>query len=167
MLEIGEHVAACGHVVVHAAHHGLSLFAAVLRLAITIVGEVGGKDVRRYSLLGLRNAESAIVLFQTSENIICEPGFVAKFKRDLNALRQSSQKFFEQFGLGLHIGRKLKQHWAKLSRLCEWLNGAEKTGHEVVSIFQSLDVRDHLMRLDPEAEALGSLCDPFLRSRIF
>src|SRR5437764_322100 len=95
MLEIGEHVAACGHVVVHAAHHRLSLFAAVLRLAIAIVDEVGGKDVRRYSLLGFGNAEGAIVLFQTSENIIWKPGFVAKFKRYLNGLRQSAD---EQFG---------------------------------------------------------------------
>ena len=88
MLEIRKHVTSGRHVFVQATHHRLPFFFAVLGLAVAIVGEVRGDHVRCHSLLSLSHAQRPIVLFQAREYVVGEPGFMPKFKRDLNPFGQ-------------------------------------------------------------------------------
>ncbi len=92
---------------------------------------------------------------------------MTKFKCRRQRARQKRKKILEQSGIGFQIRRQLEEHRPKLASAGQRLNRRQKTRNKILRPLQSLDVRDHLVRLDAKAKVRGRFLDPVLDRGLF
>lgn len=74
----------------------------------------GGDEITILTLFELGKAKRAVALAQTSENLVIEPGWVAKLESRSPAGRQKRQKALQPIDVFTKVGRKLKKNCANL-----------------------------------------------------
>jgi len=92
---------------------------------------------------------------------------VAEFERCPNRTRQTFQEFCEHRLISFEIWRELKKDRAEASCAFQPFERSKKALQKFFRIFQPFDMREHLMGLDGEAKAIGSICDPVLNGCFF
>src|SRR5438270_5572079 len=92
---------------------------------------------------------------------------MSKFKGGGQGARQDREKILKQRAIHFQVRRKLKQHRSQSSGSRQRRNCGEKSRHEIVGPFESLDMRDHLMRLDSKAKVRRRILQPVLHGRLF
>src|ERR1039457_1844548 len=167
MLEIGKNVAALGEVLLNPSDHGFAFFGGVAGLAVAVIGEVGGHHIGSVPLFGFGNAECDVPFAQCLPGRLLEPGRVAELESSAHASRQNFQKLGKHRLIDFKIWRELKQNGPQPLGALQRFQRTEKTLQEFIRALQSLDMREHLMRFDREAEMRGRLRDPILNRRFF
>src|SRR5205823_11820810 len=99
---------------------------------------------RRFGFVG--NAKRTAVSTQALEHLIVEPARVAELKRDAALAAKQLQEPLQPRQILLEIGRQTKKHWTAM-RL-DRIQSLKELPHRRRRAFQSLEMRDHLRRLE-------------------
>ena len=130
------------------------------------VGEAGGEHVGGCLLLGFRQTKRGLVLAKKGVSFVGVPRWMAHFKSEKKSGRTKPKKIFEQRAIELEGGRKLDKDWAEMVAVVQYAGNFEKALHRVLAVAKALDVRDLLVGLQGEAEALGDALCPVQERRL-
>src|SRR6266852_8889782 len=80
VLEICKHVPPRSQVLTNAIHHGVALVGRIGGLAVPVIAEIGGHDIRRGALFGFGDAKRPVAASQYIEDLIRQPRRMAELE---------------------------------------------------------------------------------------